>query len=139
MNKMNLLVMTLVLGTAFGVSAQAAEYKCHGVKGTKGEMTLTLGKKFATASVSGSYQTDENDPSKKDAVDCDSTGLKRRDVKKFSYFDFKKSPKCPADYIRLATDFATENEGLMALVDRSGGDRHDWSGFAYTYYYCGDK
>ncbi len=116
-----------------GVHAATTHYSCNGVKGTRGSVTLSLNSR--TIKVSGSYRSADTEYKVSTGVDCQATHGK--DVKQFSYYNTTaKDSACPADYVRVPVTFASQGEGLLALVDTNGGDDHDWSGYAYQYFYC---
>lgn len=111
----------------------AATYHCHGVIYTKGESVLTI-EDNSLVSVSAKWQWEGDHQQTQYHANCSS--FINRHQHSYTYYDTTRSSDCPLDYVRLHDNFNEKGEGLIALVSRTGGDRHDDSGYTYAYFYC---
>ena len=51
---------------------------------------------------------------------------------------FSANEICPADYIVVQPSLLNGSTGNLALANKSGGDTHDLSGYAYRSFTCSD-
>ncbi len=117
-------------------AAQATTHTCPGVRGTKGTVTLTLYKN-QTARVEGAYiSPDADDQQTEVFIDCRSAAasIEKRSGAFYRYYSTTKGGTCPADYLRVRASILPAGEGILAVVDTTGGDDHD--GYGYNYFYC---
>jgi hypothetical protein len=128
MKKFSMMVLGLALTAS--ASASAATYTCTGTQDTQGGVRVFMNN--SGMAIFGTYV--DSDTKKPVRVQCESHTGKVRG--QFLYAQTQKSVTCPIDYVRIPSYINDPKGGIIAIVDRTGADNHDYSGYAYQYFYC---
>jgi len=123
-------VLPFFLVTGLGSPAQAGSvFQCTGGYGD-----------LIVAFTSAGYRlrgTIKENSSDQVGVQRECNGELRKQSSAYSYFNADK--ECPADYLRVDNALLTSGEGGIVLVNTSGGDTHDYSGYVYRVFKCTQK
>lgn len=122
--------IALSIASLLSAPVFAATYDCEGSLDTKGKVTITVtAKKFT---IEGSYT---NDNGRTVEIDCVAKAKDHpRAAEGYDYYD--AVGKCEADFFAVDANMAENEKGYLKIVNTSGGDTHDSSGYMYAHFRC---
>lgn len=122
------LVATFFIGSS-AFAHGTSPLNCQGHFDTKGELAIIMAEEGVR--VSGTYMDKSERLVKFECVS--KPGVAKKDK---VYFRTTKNERCPVDYVRVPNTFGEADLTVIALVNTTSGDTHDWSGYDYQYFHC---